>query len=376
MQFPFSLPSRVSRLYPIFSIVLLLNSSVLFYVWQVDRIKLESFSTFEEREISLKTQIEQLLSAQKEDRSKLLLQNQKIEEATSQLSALQKQLETTGSELATKEAQLKTQQEQLKSQQEQLGKNASELEKLRERPPLFSFQNNSSAPNIAQQEAEAKQVVTDAYNYIQDIYGKPYLLNSIVITFVDSFSIPGSSGEIVIQNSAKGITININIKSFSRNNFQDVNTLIHEVIHGFHGIAVFETSALEEGIAVATTDAVMRNMIRDKKIPSFSPLYINIDEAQYHQWNNSLTVPGDNKALYSNPSVAKLYQLMGKAWYKLYEEDPTVFKKINDAYYPKVQQGLSPDNATVLNAIRSAVQSVDGQSIDTFLAANQAFNPR
>ena len=44
---------------------------------------------------------------------------------------------------------------------------------------------------------------------------------------------------------------------FDENSFEDVNTIIHEIMHGFHGVAVFESSAFEEGMTVAATDAVM-----------------------------------------------------------------------------------------------------------------------
>ena len=368
MRLPLHFPTRVSRLYPLLALALALNSSVLLYAWQADRIKLESYASFDAREQSLRNQISDLQSSNRANSDKLELENQKVANATAQLQALQ-------ASLTDKSSQLTAAQAQLKSQQDQLSQNASELSTLRSRPPLFSFQNQSSQTNVASQEADARALVTSAYDYIQQIYGAPYLLNSIVITFVNSFAIAGSSGEIEIENSSKGITIDIHLKSFDKNSFQDINTLIHEIIHGFHGVAVFKSSIIEEGETVAATDAVMQKMMDDGKIPRFDQLYIDIDKPQYDAWNAVLPVPKDNQAFYSNPQVSEIYQMIGYAWYQIYLSDPSAFKDINAAYYAKVQRGITPDTAVALDAIRSSVKTVDGQPINAYLAANRAFNP-
>ncbi|MEI6477599.1 MAG: hypothetical protein WCO52_01260 [bacterium] len=367
MRLP-SLPNRVSRLYPIFSLILAINCSILLYAWQVDQIKLASYATVDQQEQAMRDQIEKLQSDLRQDKSQLSLQTTKVDQVTKQLTDIQKQQDA-------KSAQLSTSQAQLKSQQDQLSKNADELTQLRARPPLFSFQNTSHISNVSAKEAEVKQVVSDAYDYIQKTYGQPYLLNSIVITFVDEFSIPGSSGEIIIENSSTGIKVNIHLKDFDKTNFEDTNTLIHEMVHGFHGVAVFQSSALEEGMTVATTDAVMEQMTQDGKLPHFSHLYLAGTADQYKNWNATLHVPKDNQALYESPQVSEIYQLIGMAWWQLYENDPTVFKNINAAYYPKVQKGILPDSGVVLDAIRSSIKTVNGQPVDAYLSANRAFNP-
>lgn len=365
----FHFPTKISRLYPIFSLVLLLNSSVLLYAWQRDQIKLESYSTYADRETSLKNQVESLLSSQKSDQAQLDQQQQKVTEATNQLLTLQK-------DVTAKQSQLQQAQEQLKQQQGQLSQNTAELQKLRTRPPLFSFQNNSSLSDAATKQADIKSLVSESYEYIQRLYGAPYLLSSIVITFVDTLSIEGSAGEIVIENSSKGISINIRLKDFDKSSFQDINTVIHEIIHGFHGVAVFNSSAIEEGMTIAATEAVMSQMQKDGKIPNFEHLYLTIDDSLYSQWNSSLRVFADNDQFYADKNVAKIYQLVGTAWYRLYKQDPAIFSKINAAYYSKVQKGSAPDTAMALDAIRASIKSVNGQSIDTYLATNSAFNPR
>ena len=365
----FQLPNRVSRLYPILALIFLLSTASFLFLWEQTRIELSRLPSYEAANQRLEAQVTQLTNNRQLDATKIKVQEQNIADNENKLADLQKQLKASTDDISAKE-------QQIKNQQAQLDKNAADLEDLRSHPPLFSFQNSSSLANVSQKEDDVKELVTKAYPYIQDIYGTPYLLNSITIAFVNSLDIDGSAGEIVIKNSAKGIDVTIHLQDFDKTSFQDTNTVIHEMIHGFHGAAVFQTSALEEGITVAAADAVMAKMMADGKMARFPYLYIGISDAQYSAYNESLQVHANPQAFYSDPNVAKVYQLIGKAWYALYQSDPTFFKRLNAYYYPEVQQGNQPDTALVLNAIRATLPTVKGQSIATYLANNHAFNPR
>lgn len=371
MQLPSALhpPTRVSRLYPLLTLVLMIGSSSLVYAWQNSQLSGDTAVKDRDRQITeLKRQVDQLTSDSKKDKATLLSQQTQISQDSSQLADLEKQL-------GDKTAALKDAQSQLTNQQSQLDANSTELAKLRTRPPLFSFQNQSALTDVATKEADIKQIVTDAYDYIQNLYGAPYLLNSITITFVNTFTIPGASGEILITNGPSGISIDIHLKDFDKNNFDDVNTIIHEIVHGFHGIAVLDSSALEEGMAVAATDAVMKQMTADKKLQDFGHLYLIITPDQYTYYNGKLTVHADSATFYSDPQISRVYQLLGIAWYKLWQADPNFFHDFNEAYYAKVQKGQTVDVTAVQDIIASTVQSVAGTPIHTYLSQNRAFNP-
>jgi hypothetical protein len=370
-------PTRVSRLYPVFSLILFLLSGVLFYSWQKAEINYETLAdTVAYREANLRAQVTAL--TQDRDKNQLLLSQQqaKIADATSSLQKLQAEYQSVQTQFAAAQAQLKAAKDQVKQQEAQLATNAAELEQLRKRPPLFSFQNQSSLADINSKEADVKALITNAYDYIVSIYGQPYLINSITITFVDSFSISSSSGEIIIENSNKGINIDIHLKDFDKTNFQDVNTVIHEIIHAFHGVAVFESSALEEGITVAATDAVMSKMMADGKITHFSHLYLTIDANTYTDWNKTLSVYADNDKFYADSNVSKVYQLIGTAWYKMYTQDNAFFKNLNANYYPLVQRGQTPNTTLIKNSIKAVLSQVANVPISTYLSDNKAFNPQ
>ena len=364
------LPTRVSRLYPVFALTFALSTSVFGYAWGSSEIELLTLShTYETRDESLRSQVTALTRSQKETAGILITQRAQVTQTASQLASIKTQLTQQSADLEQKKAALV-------SAQNQVSANATELQQLRSRPPLFSFANHSSLTDVTTKQAQVKELVANAYTYIQNIYGQPYLLNSITITFVDQYQIAGSAGEILISNGSKGISIDIHLKDFNKYDFQDSNTVIHEMIHGFHGVAVFQTSAIEEGMTVAATDAVMANMTTDHMLPDFGHLYLETDAATYATLNRSLRIPANNELLYASSDVSDIYQLIGSAWYSLYKQDSQAFKKINTYYYAHVQKGEIATTALALQAISDSVPTLKGQPIAVYLAANTAFHPK
>lgn len=287
------------------------------------------------------------------EKSQLLRQKEEeLTALTSQFEVKKKELEQKEAELAERKAQLAKTQKQIDNQNSQLEANSAELSKLRNRPPLFSFQNQSSTlSDIEAKKESVKKIVTSAYDVIEDIYGKPYLLHAVTISFVDKFSNEQASGEILITSSEKGLDLEIRLKDFNENSFNDINTLIHEIVHSFHGPAVLEPTAFEEGITVAATDGVMRKMISAGVIPNFSSLYIRLTEAQYVQYQQSYSIPSNQNSFYSSDNVANFYQVLGKAWYNLYLADSDFFKKFNENIYAKKLAGVEITQALVLQSV-------------------------
>lgn len=344
----------------------LIGNAFLVYRWQIDQLLSQALIAGESRKLEASLLQNGRLTKEnfsyKEDiaakEAELAKKQEELTKKQEELTTLGEQLESKKKELSSKQAELTAAQKQINDQKSQLDANSSELAKLRNRPPLFSFQNKSSSLSDIEAKKEAvKQVVTAAYDTIESVYGKPYLLHSVTISFVDSFSNDNAAGEIVITNSDQGLSLEIRIKDFDRQSFNDVNTIIHEIIHSFHGLAVLEPTAFEEGITVAATDAVMKKMIAAGSIPAFSPLYIRISESQYTSYQSSLSIPRKQSALYGSPEVATMYQVLGKAWYKLYEADSGFFNKFNEKIYAKKQAGQEITEQMVLDTIREVQPS-------------------
>ena len=290
-----------------------------------------------------------------------------------ELTAKKKSLDDLQVSLTNLEKDLKIQQDKIANQEAQLTANSQELDQLRNRPALFSFQNESSH-NVDSAKADVETVVRAAYTEIQNVYSTPYLLKSVTITFVDSLSRPGASGEITITNSSQGLAMEIRLTDFDKNNFQSVNTIIHEIIHSFHGLAALDPVAFEEGITVAATDKVMKNLAEAGKLPRFSQYYIRISDDQYNNYNSSITIPSDYDAFYGD-NVAINYQVEGYAWQKLANSSGNFYKDFNEKFYSKIRSGEKASADLVRQAIKETVSTVDGQPIDDFLNSNKAFQP-
>lgn len=277
-----------------------------------------------------------------------------------ELTTLTQQLEAKQKEVTAKQKELSDAQKQIDDQKSQLSANATELAKLRTRPPLFSFQNKSSSlQDIETKKESVKQVVTSAYDEIERLYGQAYLLHSVTISFVESFSNDKASGEIVISNSDKGLSLEIRIKDFNRDSFNDVNTIIHEVVHSFHGLAVLDPAPFEEGIAVAVTDAVMANLMAAGSIPKFSSLYIQLSDSEFAAKQASLSIPRNTSSFYGSDNVADYYQVLGKAWHNLYKADNQFFKKFNEKLYAKKANGEQVTEQMVLDTIREVAPNAN-----------------
>ncbi len=344
-------------------IVSLGTNVILGYQWQSERQQLRTMIAGTKNELQLRNVENSQLSEENQDfqtdiaRKEQELAKKIAELATKQsaLNDLSKQLADKKSELDTKIRDLADAKKQVDSQKSQLDANASELSKLRDRPPLFSFQvKSTSIVDVEAKKASVQQIVTDAYELFDQIYPR-YLLNSVTITFVDAFSNPNAAGETVISNSKDGLSIEIRIKDFNKNSFNDINTILHEVAHALRGVATVEPTAWEEGSAVAITDVVMRKLGDADRIPKFSSYYIQLTDTQYEAKQANLSIPRDANAFYSSTKVVDFYQVLGKAWYKLYEQDIDFFKKFNEKLYDRKARGEVINEAMVLDIVRQVL---------------------
>lgn len=361
------MPNRLNSLLTL--VILLAGTSMaangfLTWQWLTERQNLRTLVA--EQSINLKLtgnknkKLSQENLAVKEELSEkdltLAEKDQQLVAKVAELAKKQAELNTLSTTLETKQAELSTAQKQIDDQKSQLSANSTELSKLRTRPPLFSFQVKSNKlQDVETKKAAVKQVVTDAYEVIESIYGKPYLLHSVTITFVESFQNDKASGEIVITNSSQGLDYDIHIKDFNRDSFNDTNTIIHEVLHSFHGLAVLSPTAFEEGMTVAAADVVMAKMIEAGKLPRFSSLYIQLSNEEFATLQRNLTIPRSDSELYASAEVATFYQVLGKAWQEIYQLDNNFFTKFNELIYAKKNAGETISEQQILDSIKSIV---------------------
>ncbi len=318
-------------------------------------------------QLHYKTTLERQAIELREAQSQVSVLSKDLAANTSALLATQKSLDKVNADLADKTKQLDTATQKIKDQQSQISSNSSELSKLRDRPPLFSFSvESNSITDVEQKKQDIKKLVTDAYEVIEEIYGKPYLLHSATIVLGGTFANDKASAEITISNSADGLSITIKLKDFDKNDFNDVQAVVHELGHAVKGLATLSPVAYEEGETVAMTDAVLELLIARGKIPSFKPLYIRLSASDYA--SSSLTVPADTAAFYSSGDVAKYYQLVGYGWYQLYKADSNFFKNFNESIYDQKRNGNEITGDVVRTTIEDVMhKNVSGKSVSDWL---------
>lgn len=362
-------PTKPSRLFVILFVVSAVVNALLlinFGFWE-SRLLLERQSwrnSLALSETQTKTAQDELTAA-KED----------IEQKDARLADLDKQLADATAKLKKADSDLTTLNAQVKSQESQLAKNSSELQALRDRPPLFKFES-ATGRDVATAKSDVETVVTKAYDIITNLYGQPYILHQVTIRFVDSLGIAGAVGEIEIENSAEGISITIKITDFSKNNASNVDTIVHEIIHAFHGVAALNAPVMEEGITVAATDEVMSRLAAQGVIGAVSP-YIHITDDEAINLNATLGVPPSDSSFYSLPksTVQQFYQLTGWTWRRLATSRSDFYRSFNEALYSQVSSGNKATPSLVRTIAGQTAGVVDSQGAAVWLAGQIVFNP-
>lgn len=356
-------PTKPSRLFVILFIASALGNALLlinFGYWE-SRLLLERQSWRNSLQL-----VENQAATYKQERDAA---QEDIQKKDARLADLDKQLAETTTQLAS----LST---KVKAQESQLAKNSAELQALRSRPPLFKFESATSR-DVTQDKADVEAVVTKAYTAIEALYGQPYILHQITISFVDSLSIPGAIGEITIENSSEGISITIKITDFSKDDPECVDTIIHEIIHAFHGLAAFNAPVTEEGITVAATDSVMSTLAAQGVVGATAP-FISLTTDEAANLNATLGPPPADSSFYDLPktTVRQYYELAGWSWQQLASGDANFYKNFNEALYEKVANGNRPTPALIRSLVTQVKPTFNGGNTADWLAGQVIFNPR
>lgn len=362
-------PRRISRLFVILFIFSATLNGIFAFALGYNELALTRIrTTYDESIASTLKQTTRYKQERDDAQASVAAKNEQLANLNRELSEKTKHLTEVESQLTSTTAKLKTQESQLAA-------NSAELEQLRGRPPLFSFQKSTNR-DVTADEADARTVVTAAYDTIVTVYGEPYILHQIIINFVDQadLSIAGASAQITITNSDQGLTMEVKLPSFDKDSFESVNTIVHEIIHGFHGLAALNAPVMEEGITVAATDVVMNKLYRQGVIPH-GERFITLTTQQAAQLNGSLPRPASTSSFYQSPQVATYYNLAGWSWQQLYETDNQFFTKFNASLYTKTVAGTSLTPAVVRDTIAEIVSTVNGQSITDYMSSQITLNP-
>ena len=149
-----------------------------------------------------------------------------------------------------------------------------------------------------------------------------------------------------------------------------LSALLLNMIHAFHGPAVFQYDAWEQGFARAAASVILRDFARDPELiqkynfddPSANTLYSLL------RFYDLLNQPPLANATFFPPSqadipingqftVAKMLWarigMSGAAWLKVYIENQSFFRDFNAAYYAQFDPNATPSIAGNVPALRA-----------------------
>jgi hypothetical protein len=213
--------------------------------------------------------------------------------------------------------------------------------------------------------------LNDAYPRLEAVYGSPAVSGEVEIVNAGNLE---NSTIPEVKRFAYGVydvsNNRILLPLFVRET-ASLQALLLNVVHAFHGPAVFQYDAWEEGFARAVSCVILRDFVRDPELaqkyaiddPSANSLFSLL------RFYDLLNQPALGNSTFFPPSQANLSGLNGKftvvkmlwarigmsgaAWLKVYIENPSFFRDFNAAYYARFEPNATPSIAGNVPVLRS-----------------------
>ena len=206
-------------------------------------------------------------------------------------------------------------------------------------------------------------LVSLMYPRIIEIYGAPSWTGNVEIVNtgpLDTSTIPqvqrAAFGGYDVSNSRILLPIFDNQDSFA-------HALLLNMVHAFHGPAVFQYDAWEQGFARAASAAIICRFnanfgFEDATANYYYTLLPFYDLLNQPALGNSTFFPPSqaNLVLQGQATIGKMLLprlgMSGAAWLKVYIENPNFFKQFNAAYYAQFDPNATPSLAGNVPALR------------------------
>ena len=211
-------------------------------------------------------------------------------------------------------------------------------------------------------QAFLQQVVNLAYPRIVAVYGQPAQSGEVEIVNVGSFD---TSQIPEVQRFAFG-GYDVSNNRILLPIFDSADTTAHalllNMVHAFHGPAVFQYDAWEQGFARAASAIVARDPafgFADASANNQYSLLKFYDLLNQPALGNNTFFPPSQAgiSLDGQTGIGKMLAprlgMSGAAWLKVYIENPAFFRDFNKAYYAAVDPAQSPSLAGNIPALRA-----------------------
>lgn len=211
-----------------------------------------------------------------------------------------------------------------------------------------------------------QRFIADAMPRIQAVYGAPARTGQVEIVNAGNLF---NSQIPEVRRFAYGVydvSNNRIMLPIFQNPRGTLQAMLLNLVHAFHGPAVFQYDAWEQGFARAVAAIVLRDPIFNQNygmddpsanfLYSLMPYYDLLNQAPLG--NSTFFPPSQNDVPVDGQiTVVKMLWarmgMSGAAWMKVYIENQSFFRDFNAAYYAQVNPGASPSLAGNVPALKN-----------------------
>ena len=223
----------------------------------------------------------------------------------------------------------------------------------------FAYQGFTSTD-----QAFLQQVVSQVYPAIVNLYGAPAVSGTVTVVNAGNIDSGIVTDSQFVSFGVYDVSHNQILLPTYASNESFTQGFIVNILHAFHGPAVFQYDAWEQGFARAAAAVIARQTagtigITDPAGNGLIDLLPYYDLLNQPSLGNSTFIPPSqaNVTLDNGGSllVARL-GMSGAAWLKVYIENPDFFRQFNAAYYAQFDPTTNPGLAGNVPSLRALAQ--------------------
>ena len=223
----------------------------------------------------------------------------------------------------------------------------------------FAYQGFTSTD-----QAFLQQVESVVYPAIVSLYGAPAVSGTVTVVNAGTIDSGIVTDSQFVSFGVYDVSHNQILLPTYASNESFTQAFIVNILHAFHGPAVFQYDAWEQGFARAAAAVIARQTagtigITDPAGNGLIDLLPYYDLLNQPSLGNSTFIPVSQATLTLDTSgtlLAARLGMSGAAWLKVYIENPDFFRQFNAAYYAQFDPTTNPGLAGDVPSLRALAQ--------------------
>ena len=207
-----------------------------------------------------------------------------------------------------------------------------------------------------------ERLISEFYPRIEALYGKPAVSGEVEIVNLGTIESARGTDRQRLAFGAYNVSGNQILLPIYESQDSFAQALLLNLVHAFHGPAVFQYDAWEQGFARAAASVIARTPdfgFADGSANNLLSLLKFYDLLNQPALANPTFFPPSqaNLELEGRETIGKMtlprMSMSGAAWLKVYIENPNFFRQFNEAYYAQFDPAASPSLAGNVPALKA-----------------------